>query len=117
MKESSIYKVLLLLARRRAMLLSAALLAIVLGTFLKLAPLAAIYFLTLEIMSKEPSGQAVRTIVLWTLLAVVLRWVLVAGGNALAHMAAYGLLYDLRIDIARRLTRPPWSCLCWWVSV
>ena len=107
MKESSIYKVLLLLARRRAMLLSAALLAIVLGTFLKLAPLAAIYFLTLEIMSKEPSGQAVRNIVLWTLLAVVLRWVLVAAGNALAHMAAYGLLYDLRIDIARRLTRLP----------
>lgn len=95
------------LAKRRIALLSLAVLCSMLGTFLKLAPLAAIYFMTLEIISGAPSQDRIRNIILLTMLAMALRWVLMVCGSALSHVAAYNILYDLRMDIANRLARLP----------
>lgn len=95
------------LVRKRTLLLFIAVLTSMLGTFLKLAPLLAIYFLTIEVMSGTPSRETIQLIIVWTMTAMALRWILLACGNSFAHVAAYNLLYDLRIEIARRLTLLP----------
>lgn len=95
------------LAGRRSLLLFIAVLSAMFGTFLKLAPLLAIYLLTLEVMSGAPSRETIQSIIIWTMIAMAFRWILLACGNSFAHLAAYNLLYDLRIEIARRLTLLP----------
>ena len=98
---------LLHLARQRAGLLSAAAVASMVAAFLGLAPLLAIYAVAIEIAADVPDDAVIRQVVVWTAAAIALRWLLLFSGNALSHLAAYNLLYDLRIAIADRLTRLP----------
>lgn len=99
--------ILLRLIRQRLPLLAAAVGTAMAAAVLKLAPLGAVYLLAVQILSGAPSAQSIRTIILWTLAAVAARWVLAVTANSLAHVAAYNLLHDLRISIARRLAELP----------
>ena len=98
---------LLRLARQRAGLLSVAVTASMLAAFLGLAPLLAIYFVAIEITSGAPDPDVIRRIVFWTAGAIAVRWLLLFCGNSLSHLAAYNLLFDLRIAIADQLSRLP----------
>jgi len=95
------------LVRGRPLLLSSAVLTAAVGTTLKLAPLVAIYFLAVQLLSGDPSRRDMQAIILWTLAAMALRWILLVAANSLAHVAAYNLLHDLRITITRRLAELP----------
>ena len=104
------------LVRQRAVLLSVAVLASISAAILALAPLLAIYALAVELMAEAPDHQAIRSIVLWTAAAMAGRWLLLFCGNGLSHMAAFGLLFDLRIRIADHLTRLPLGFVLNWES-
>ena len=95
------------LVKKRIAILSLAVLSAMIGAFFRLSPLFAIYFIALEILSGVPSREQIEKIILFTVLAMAFRWVLAVCSNALSHVAAYGVLYDLRLEVAARLTRLP----------
>lgn len=96
-------------ARRRALLALSGLCA-TLGTLLGLVPLYAIYRIALLTFGAEP-GAVSAGAVLWLALACVgaalARGVLLMGATSLSHAAAYDILYDMRIALARQLARLP----------
>ncbi|ABC20994.1 ABC transporter ATP-binding protein [Rhodospirillum rubrum] len=104
------------LIRQRAALLSLAMLASAGAAVLGLAPLLAIYTLALEIMGDAPDRQAIHAVVFWTALAMGGRWLLLFLSNNWSHMAAYALLFDLRLRIADRLTQLPLGFILTWSS-
>ncbi|MFP4439066.1 MAG: ABC transporter ATP-binding protein [Chloroflexaceae bacterium] len=97
------------IARRRAHLALAGLLSAV-GNAAGLAPYLVIYFIAVEVLGKPLA--AVDAGRLWMLAAVALGAVIVkaaATGMALyvSHVAAYRILYDLRIALAEHMGRLP----------
>jgi ATP-binding cassette subfamily B protein len=95
--------------RRRVQLALAGLLSIV-GNAAGLLPFLVIYFIAVEILGKPLA--AVDAAWLWTLTSIGLGSVLfkaVATGLALhvSHIAAYTILYDLRIALAEHMGRLP----------
>jgi len=95
------------IAKKRIVLLLTAILTSMLGSLCKLAPLFAIYFLSVEILAGTLNPDIVQKIILWTMLAMILRWALLICANSFAHIAAYNILYDTRVEIANRLTLLP----------
>jgi ATP-binding cassette, subfamily B, bacterial len=97
------------IARRRAQLALSGLLSAI-GNSAGLVPYLVIYFVAVELLGKPL--DAVNAGWLWTLAALALGAVLlkaVATGLAtrVSHIAAYGILYDLRIALAEQLGRLP----------
>lgn len=97
------------IARRRGMLALSGVLSAI-GNAAGLVPFFVIYFVALEVLGKLPAQ--VNAGWLWTLAGIALGAVLLkalATGLALhvSHIAAYRILYDLRIALAEHLGRLP----------
>jgi ATP-binding cassette, subfamily B, bacterial len=95
--------------RRRVLLTLSGLFA-TLGTLLGLVPIYAIYQIALLIFGVDQASVNGST-VLWLALACVgaalARGVLLISATNLSHTAAYDILYDMRIALARQLARLP----------
>jgi len=97
-----------LAGRQRNKLIASCALSVV-GTALGLVPFVLVYLVMLEL-----SGPAVDVdqayiwnLVFWSIAAIVVRFVFMGLSGGLSHIAAYSILYDLRIKLARKLGTLP----------
>lgn len=98
-----------LVKRRRSALIGSALLA-TLGSGLGLIPYYLIYRIAVEVISKSPeqvdSGQ-IWLYALGAVLAVLAKGAVNVASGHLSHIAAYTILYDARISLARKMGTLP----------
>ncbi|MEM1348506.1 MAG: hypothetical protein AAGI01_08130, partial [Myxococcota bacterium] len=101
------FKSLLALVRTRALLLGTASVLSVVATILGLGPIVAVYFLAEHVLG---GGGDQDVILMWVgvaALSAVLKHALLSLSSMAAHVAAYGILYDVRVKLARKMARVP----------
>jgi len=98
----------ILAGQQRSKLIASCVLSVI-GTALGLVPFVLIYLVMLEL-----SGPAVDVdqayiwkLVIWSIAAILLRFGFMGLSGSLSHIAAYGILYDLRIKLAQKLGTLP----------
>ena len=79
----------------------------VLGTALGLVPFILIYLMVLELFNPAINQLYVWKLVFWCFVAIVLRFVFMGLSGTLSHLAAYSILYDLRIKLGKKLGTLP----------
>ncbi|MBC3917138.1 ABC transporter ATP-binding protein [Undibacterium sp. CY18W] len=79
------------------------------SSLLSLAPLLVIYLVLLHLAhpQQEKTLTELWSILGWGALAMGLRWLLQVSGGVLAHLAAFNILFDLRLAVADKLRRVP----------
>ena len=98
---------LLRLVRSRAWTLGAAGALSAGSAILGLAPALLVFGIAHEVLSQAPSMERVERLALLGLGAMVIKHALMAGSTSLAHMAAFQIIYDLRIAMARKMAQVP----------
>lgn len=97
-----------LLALQRTLVVVAALASIG-AAALALAPFFVVARIANAIYASPPNLAAVQSLALLAAAALVLRYVFVALANMVAHIAAYRILHDLRVRLAKKLGAVPLS--------
>lgn len=100
---------LLLLAGGQKLLLGLAMLASAAAVGLQLVPYLCVARMAPLVLQPTIATHALREIALWACAAIAVRYVLVAASGALAHVAAFKLLLELRLRITEKLSRVPLS--------
>lgn len=93
-------------ARVRGPLLAAVLLAVA-ATVLELVPIYLVYLLVDDLVAGGSGAQGYYLYAVVALVAIVLRFALFGASTAVSHRAAFRLLYELRMAMARHLARVP----------
>ena len=79
----------------------------VIGTALGLVPFVLIYLVMLELSGPAVDQAYIWKLVFWSIAAILLRFGFMGLSGTLSHIAAYAILYDLRIKLARKLGTLP----------
>ncbi|MEM6502482.1 MAG: ABC transporter ATP-binding protein [Cyanobacteria bacterium P01_C01_bin.89] len=82
----------------------------IIGAALGLVPYYLVYLVSLQLLGTDAKGveaESVWQLAWWAVGAVVGKGVCMGLSTRLSHIAAYTILYDLRIEIARKLGRLP----------
>ncbi|MEM9946505.1 MAG: ABC transporter ATP-binding protein [Cyanobacteria bacterium P01_D01_bin.36] len=98
-----------LVFQQRVSLVLSAVLA-TLGAGLGLVPYYLIYLASLRLFDSSaaaPNNQYIAQLAWWAVFAVVGKALCVGLSTRLSHIAAYTILYDLRLELARKLARLP----------
>lgn len=104
-QESKLSRLLKMARPHRGLIITAGLLASV-SAVLSLTPVI-VFAYAARAIAPGGSAQALLPLAGLAFAAMVARWMMMAGAFACSHIAAYRLLYDLRIAIANKLTRMP----------
>lgn len=98
----------LALAGRHRTRLTIASLCAGLSSVLSITPLLVIYWV-LMLFAQGPGAslEQLWPILAWGAAAMLLRWVLLVAGGVLAHLAAFDILFDLRLALANQLSLLP----------
>lgn len=97
------------LVRTQGGLLAVACVCSTLSAVLALVPYAAVAWMAAAIYAATPDLVTVRDLALLAISAIVVRHALAAISTAVAHLAAYRLLHDLRVRLAQKLGEVPLS--------
>jgi ATP-binding cassette subfamily B protein IrtA len=89
--------------------LTGAAIASTLAAMLALVPFFVVERIATAIYARPPNLDAIRTFAFQIALAFIMRYAFVAAANILAHVAAYRILYALRVRLARKLGEVPFS--------
>ena len=100
-------KLLLSLMRKRAWLLAGAGITGSGAAILTLVPLVTIWLLAIQLLAPVPDQEAMLLAVWLAAGGLVLRWLLMAASGACSHVAAFDLIFLMRLDAARHLGRVP----------
>jgi ATP-binding cassette subfamily B protein len=100
---------LLRLARTQLPLTAAASLLSLLSALVQLAPYGVLYFMAVEVFSGQPDAARLRQLAWFALAALLLRFLFAAGSSLLAHIAAFRVMHDVQMRMARKLSRVPMS--------
>ncbi|MEM6294772.1 MAG: ABC transporter ATP-binding protein [Myxococcota bacterium] len=95
------------LVRTRPWLLGSACLCAALASAAGMGPYVAVYGIALEVLQPTPEVDAVWTYAWIGVGLTALKFALMMGSHALAHAGAFGILYDLRVRLARKMARVP----------
>ena len=95
-----------LVGRQRNKLIASCALSVI-GTALGLVPFVLIYLVMLELSGPAVDKAYIWNLVFWSIAAILLRFGFMGLSGALSHIAAYAILYDLRIKLARKLGTLP----------
>lgn len=98
---------LLSLMRERTWLLIGAGIAGSAAALLTLVPLVSIWLLAVELITPEPNREAMLHAVWLAVGGLVARWLLMAAAGACSHVAAFDLIFLLRLKAARHIGRLP----------
>ncbi len=99
-------RLLKLAGQQRRKLIASCILSVV-GTALGLVPFILIYLMVLELFNPMINQVYVWKLVFWCFVAIVLRFAFMGLSGTLSHLAAYSILYDLRIKLAKKLGTLP----------
>ncbi|MEM9460860.1 MAG: ABC transporter ATP-binding protein [Myxococcota bacterium] len=95
------------LVRTRPWSLGAACVLSVLSAVVGLAPTLLVFGIAAEVLSNSPDADQVVFYASLGVAAALLKHLLFGASTILAHVAAYGILYDLRVAIARKMAEVP----------
>jgi ATP-binding cassette subfamily B protein IrtA len=90
-------------------LVAAAALCSTLATALALVPFFVVARMATALYASPPDLQAVRSLALLAAVALVARYLFVASAHVLAHTAAFHVLHELRLQLAKKLGAVPLS--------
>ena len=90
-------------------LVAGAALSSTMAAALALVPFFVVARMATSIYATPPDLDAVRALALLAAGALALRYILVAAANMLAHVAAFRILHDLRVRLAKKLGAVPLS--------
>ncbi len=79
----------------------------VIGTALGLVPFVLIYLVMLELFKPVIDQAYIWKLVFWSITAILIRFGFMGLSGSLSHIAAYSILYDLRIKLAQKLGTLP----------
>jgi len=99
-------RLLKLAGQQRRKLIASCILAVV-GTALGLVPFILTYLMVLELFNPVINQAYVWKLVFWCIVAIILKFVFMGLSGSLSHLAAYSILYDLRIKLAKKLGTLP----------
>ncbi|MBC3910918.1 ABC transporter ATP-binding protein [Undibacterium sp. NL8W] len=107
-RKRGVWALLELAGARKASLIWAGIFS-ALSSVLSLAPLLVIYLVLLRLVHNEQDNAlaGLWTVLCWGALAMGMRWLLQVSGGILAHLAAFNVLFDLRLAVANKLRRVP----------
>lgn len=100
---------LLRLARTQLPLTAAASLLSLLAALVQLAPYGVLYAMAVEVFSTQPDAARLRQLAWLALAALLLRLLFAAGSSLIAHVAAFRIMHDVQMRMARKLSRVPMS--------
>ena len=95
-----------LAGRQRSKLITSCALSVV-GTALGLVPFVLVYLVMLELSEPAVDQAYIWNLVFWSIIAILLRFGFMGLSGTLSHIAAYSILYDLRIKLALKLGTLP----------
>jgi len=95
-----------LAGQQRRKLIASCILAVI-GTALGLVPFILIYLMVLELFNPVIDQVYVWKLVFWCIVAIILKFVFMGLSGSLSHLAAYSILYDLRIKLGQKLGTLP----------
>ncbi len=95
-----------LAGQQRRKLIASCILAVI-GTALGLVPFILIYLMVLELFNPVIDQLYVGKLVFWCIVAIILRFAFMGLSSSLSHLAAYSILYDLRIKLGEKLGKLP----------
>lgn len=99
-------RLLKLAGQQRRKLIASCILSVI-GTALGLVPFILIYLMVLELFNPVIDQLYVWKLVFWCFAAIVLRFAFMGLSGTLSHLAAYSILYDLRIKLGKKLGMLP----------
>lgn len=99
-----------LAGRQRNKLIASCALSVI-GTALGLVPFVLIYLVMLELWGPVVDQAYIWKLVFWSIAAIVVRFGFMGLSGTLSHIAAYAILYDLRIKLAQKLGTLPLGLL------
>lgn len=97
------------LARTQLPLTIGAGLASLLAALVQLVPYGVLYYMAVEVFSSRPDPARLRQLAWFALAALLVRFVFAAGSSLLAHIAAFRVMHDVQMRMARKLARVPMS--------
>ncbi|VUT26824.1 MAG: putative ABC transporter ATP-binding protein [Candidatus Methanolliviera sp. GoM_asphalt] len=95
-----------LAGQQRRKLIASCILSVI-GTALGLVPFILIYLMVLELFNPVIDQVYVWKLVFWCIVAIILKFVFMGLSGSLSHLAAYSILYDLRIKLGQKLGTLP----------
>ena len=95
-----------LAGQQRRKLIASCILSVI-GTALGLVPFILIYLMVLELFNPVIDQLYVWKLVFWCIVAIILRFAFMGLSGSLSHLAAYSILYDLRIKLGKKLGTLP----------
>jgi len=95
-----------LAGRQRNKLIASCVLSVI-GTALGLVPFVLVYLVMVELFKPVVDQAYIWNLVIWSIAAILLRFGFMGLSGGLSHIAAYGILYDLRIKMAQKLGTLP----------
>ena len=95
-----------LAGQQRRKLIASCILSVI-GTALGLVPFILIYLMVLELFNPVINQLYVWKLVFWCIVAIILRFAFMGLSGSLSHLAAYSILYDLRIKLGKKLGTLP----------
>ena len=99
-------RLLKLAGQQRRKLIASCILSVI-GTALGLVPFILIYLMVLELFNPVIDQLYVWKLVFWCIVAIILRFAFMGLSGSLSHLAAYSILYDLRIKLGKKLGTLP----------
>ncbi|MGP8329370.1 MAG: ABC transporter ATP-binding protein [Methanosarcinaceae archaeon] len=95
-----------LAGRQRNKLIASCVLSVI-GTALGLVPFILVYLVMLELFKPIVDQAYIWNLVFWSVAAILLRFGFMGLSGTFSHIAAYSILYDLRIKLAQKLGTLP----------
>ena len=95
-------RLLILAGQQRNKLIASCALSVI-GTALGLVPFILIYLVIVELFEPVVNVAYIWKLVILSIVAVIMRFVAMALSGSISHIAAYNILYDLRIKLAEKL--------------
>lgn len=105
-KQSSIL-LLLRLAKPEKVRLSGAAILVLFGSFFSMVPFYISYLIIEKVLAQTFTWSNLRILGLWAGGAIFLQMICWGLAMRQAHVAAYGILFQLRVDLSRKLSRLP----------
>ncbi|MET3493996.1 ABC transporter ATP-binding protein [Variovorax boronicumulans] len=97
------------LARTQLSLTVGASLMSMLAALVQLVPYGVLYYMAVEVFAAQPDPAHLRQLAWFALGALLVRFVFAAGSSLLAHIAAFRVMHDVQMRMARKLSRVPMS--------
>ena len=109
-KKTGISRLLEISGAKKYLLLGSAI-SVIIHAILTMIPYVLIFYILIELLSGQVNNPDVYLYLKWSAIAVAISFVMFFISGALSHLAAFNILYKLRVQIASKLGKLPMGYL------